>query len=91
MKDILQITNHIFGKIVLLMLLVTILWLGSCALIAGGAAVAVDKAANSELAKKAVKSHVEHERRERNDSWNRASTSDDYDNDYGEPRDYDYN
>lgn len=91
MKDFLAIADNLFGKLVLIMVLIPVLVLGSCALFAAGAGVAIDKAAHSELAQKAVKSHTEHARRERNDRWNQSSTWDDYDNDYGEPRDYDYN
>ena len=83
MKELLSFTREIVGKIALAMILIPIVWLGSCAIMAGGTAVAVHEIANSEFAEKAVKSHVEHARRERNEEWNRESTRRDYDRDYG--------
>jgi hypothetical protein len=90
MKDVMSFANQIVGKIVLALILIPIIWLGSCAVMAGGTAAAVNGVANSEFASKAVKSHKEHSRRDRNDRWNSESTRYDYDNDYGESRDYDY-
>lgn len=90
MKDVMNFANQLIGKIVLALILIPIIWLGSCAVMAGGTAAAVNGVANSAFAEKAVKSHVEHSRRDRNDDWNRESTRNDYDHDYGETRDYDY-
>ena len=90
MNSVMSFANQIVGKIVLAMILIPIVWLGSCAMIAGGTAAAVTGVANSEFAEKAVKSHKEHSRRNRNDRWSRESTYEDYNNDYGESRDYDY-
>ena len=83
MTSLMSFAQDIVGKIVLAMILIPIVWLGSCAVLAGGTAVAVNKVANSEFAGKAVKSHVEHSRRDRNDDWNRESTRNDFDHDYG--------
>ena len=90
MSDLRVFAKEIVGRIVIAMVLVPIVWLGSCAVLAGGTAVAVSQVANSELAEKTVSSHVEHSRRNRNDEWNRESTRRDFDHDYGESRDYDY-
>ena len=90
MKDVMSFANQIVGKIVLAMILIPLVWLGSCAMLAGGSAAAVNGVANSEFADKAIKSHKEHARRERNDDWNDESVRRDYDHDYGETRDYDY-
>ncbi|HVR91256.1 MAG TPA: hypothetical protein VHG29_09215 [Novosphingobium sp.] len=90
MKEIMSFANQLIGKIVLAMFLIPIVWLGSCAILAGGTAVAVNQVAKSEFGEKAAKSHVQHSRRERNDEWNRESTRKDYDRDYGETRDYEY-
>jgi hypothetical protein len=57
----------------MIMVLIPMVWAASCSMVGVGATVAIEKIAESDLAKEAIKSHVKHAVREHNEELNRES------------------
>lgn len=67
------------------LILVPLVWLGSCVMLGVGAAVAVKQVADSDLTEETIKQHKLHQVRAKNEEINRESTYPNRYDDYGEP------